>query len=91
MLGKKRNRSSKFRTKSWVEGNDESPGTYNTKSQIKFKTSMLKSSLFDYNDGYVLVSATTTVPNIAAAGAVANNRKNIIIKSCASFTNCINE
>ena len=52
---------------------------------------MLKSSLFDYNDRYVLVSATTTVPNIAAAGAVANNRKNIIIKSCASFTNCINE
>ena len=52
---------------------------------------MFKSSLFDYNDGYVLVSATTTVPNIAAAGAVANNRKNIIIKSCTSFTNCINE
>ena len=36
---------SKFRTKNWVEINDESRGTYNVNSQIKFKTTMLKSSL----------------------------------------------
>ena len=28
---------------------------YNTNSQIKFKTSWLKSSLCDYNDVYILV------------------------------------
>ena len=30
----------------------------NTNSQIKFKTSMLKSSLCDYNAAYILVSGT---------------------------------
>ena len=38
------NKPSKFRTKNWVEINDESRGTYNVNSQIKFKTTMLKSS-----------------------------------------------
>ena len=28
---------SKFKTKNWVEVNDESRGTYNVDSQIKFK------------------------------------------------------
>ena len=44
------NQHSKFRTKNWVEINDESRGTYNVNSQIKFKTTMLKSSLCDYSD-----------------------------------------
>ena len=35
------NQPTKFRTKKWVEANDDSHGTYNTNSQIKFKTSML--------------------------------------------------
>ena len=50
---------------------------------------MLRSILCDYSDAYILVSATITVPNTAAAGAAANNIKNIIIKNCAPFTNCI--
>ena len=33
---------SKFKTKNCVEINDESRGTYNVNSQIKFKTTMLK-------------------------------------------------
>ena len=37
------------------------------------------------------MSATITVPNTAAGGAAANNRKNIIIKYCAPFTNCISK
>ena len=35
------NTLSKFRTKSWVKVNDESRGTYNVNSKIKFKTSIL--------------------------------------------------
>ena len=31
------NQPSKFRTKNWVEINDESRGRYNVNSQIKFK------------------------------------------------------
>ena len=44
------NQLTKFITKNWVEKNDDSCGTYNTNSQIKFKTSMLRSSLYDYSD-----------------------------------------
>ena len=38
------NKTSKFKTKNWVEINDESRGTCDVGSQIKFKTTMLKSS-----------------------------------------------
>ena len=47
------NQLSKFRTKNWVNINDESRGTYNVNSQIKFKTSMLRSSLCNYSDIYI--------------------------------------
>ena len=67
------NRPSKFRTKNWVEINGESRGTCNVNSQIKFKTTMLKSSLCDYSDAYIIVKGTITVNNTAADGAAANN------------------
>ena len=83
------NQPSKFRTKNWVEINDESRGTYNANSQIKFKTTMLKSSLCDYSDAYIIVKGTITVNNTAADGAAANNtNKKVIFKN---FTNCISE
>ena len=86
------NQPSKFRTKNWVELNDESRGTYNINSQIKFKTTMLKSSLCDYSDAYILVKGTITVNNKAAADANANNTdKKVIFKNCAPFTNCMSE
>ena len=40
----------KFRTRNWVEINDESRGTYNASNEIKFKTSMIRSNLCDYID-----------------------------------------
>ena len=86
------NQPSKFRTRNWVEINDESRGAYNVNSQIKFKTTILKSSLCDYSDAYILVKGTITVNNTAAAGATANNiNKKVIFKNCAPFTNCIGE
>ena len=84
------NQPSKFRTRNWVEINDESRGAYNANSQIKFKTTMLKSSLRDYSDAYILVKRTISVNNTAAQGAAANNtNKKVIFKNCAPFTNCI--
>ena len=86
------NQPSKFRTRNWIEINDESRGTYNVNSQIKFKTTMLKSSLYFYSDAYILVKGTITVNNTAAQGAAANNtNENVIFKNCAPFTNCISE
>ena len=86
------NQPYKFRTKNWVEINDESRGIYNVNSQIKFKTIMLKSSLCDYSDAYILIKGTITVNNTAAADTDANDiNKIVIFKNCASFTNCISE
>ena len=67
------NQPSKFRTKNWFEIKDESREAYNVNSQIKFKTTMLKSSLCDYSDAYILVKGTLSVNNTAAADAAVNN------------------
>ena len=50
------NQPTKFRIKNWVEVNDDSREKYNNNSQIKFKTSMFRSSLCGYSDAYILVS-----------------------------------
>ena len=92
MLDDASNLPSKFRAKNWVEINDESRGTYNVNSQIKFKTTILKSSLCDYSDAYILVKRTIAVNNTAAADTDANNNnKKVIFKNCAPFTKCISE
>ena len=44
LLDTESNQPSKFRTRNWVEINDEARGTYSPNKQIKFKTSMLRSS-----------------------------------------------
>ena len=90
LLDNTSNQPTKFRTKNWVEINDQSGGTNNVNNQMKFKTSKLRSRLCDYSDAYILVNATITVPNTGTA-ANPNNRKIIIIKNCAPFTNCISE
>ena len=64
---------SKFRTKNWVEINDVNRGTCNTNSQIRFKTTMLKSSFCDYSDAYILGKGNITVPNTAVTDAHASD------------------
>ena len=54
------NQPSNFRTKNWVETNVDSNRAYSN-SQIRFKTSMLKSCLCDYSDAYILVSGTIII------------------------------
>ena len=76
------NQPTKFRTKNWVGVNDNTHRTYNTNSQIKFKTSMLRSSLCDY-------SGTITVAEVAAGGG--NNNIEVVFKNFAPFTDCISE
>ena len=38
------NHLSKFRTKHWIEINDQSRGVYETNSEIRLKTTLLRSS-----------------------------------------------
>ena len=82
LLGNTPNQTSKFGSKNWVETNDDSRRMYNTNSQIKFKTSMLDSSLCDYRTITVTNTATTS-----AAVKIIN--KKVIFKNHAPFTDCI--
>ena len=92
LLNTESNQPSKFRTRNWVEINDEARGTYSPNKQIKFKTSMLRSSLCHYSDSYILVKGNITVNNSASAGAAANNtNKKVIFKNFAPFTSCISK
>ena len=85
---------SKFKAKNWVEIKDESKGTYNLNSQIKFKSTMLKSSLCDYSDAYILAKGKITITaagDNAAARQADGGDKGVAFKNCAAFTNCISE
>ena len=82
---------SKFRTRNWVEINDESRGIY-ANSDIRFKTTMLRSNLCDYADSYILVKGTITVTgegDDAAAERADERDKGVTFKNCAPFTKCI--
>ena len=87
MLENTPNQPTKFRTKNWVEINDDSRGTYNTKTQIKFKTSMLRTSLCDYNDANILVGGTIAITGVGDNDVVRRlNKRNkgvIFKKLCA--------
>ena len=48
-------------------------GAYSPNKQIRFKIAMLRSSLCDYSDAYILVQRNITVNNTTADGAAANN------------------
>ena len=90
MLDNKPNQPTKFRTKKWVEINDDAHGTNNKDNQIKFKTSMLKLSLCDYSDAYMLVKGTISIA--PQEGDNTNNgNKDVVFKNCVPFTDCISE
>ena len=51
---------------------------------------MLRSSLSDYSNAYILVNGTITVAKTAAQDLPNNaTNKKVIFKNCVSFTNCI--
>ena len=74
-----------FRSKTCVEINDDGRGTYNTNSQINFKNSMLKASLFDCSDACILVKGIISIAPVPPPD------KKIVFKNCAPFTDCISE
>ena len=91
LLDTESNQPSKFRTRNWIEINDESRGNY-ANSDIRFKTTMLRSNLCDYADAYVLLKGTitiTVVGNDDATKRVDERDKGLTFKNCAPFTKCI--
>ena len=88
LLDNETNQPSKFRTRNWVEIDDESRGTY-TSNDIKFKTTMLRSNLCDYADAYILVKGTITITGAGdddAAKQADERNKGVILKNCVPFT-----
>lgn len=53
MLKNTSDQPSKIRADVWVEINGDAHGTYDTNSQVKFKTIALKLRLDNYRDAYI--------------------------------------
>ena len=78
----------RFITKKWIEVHDQSEKNYNVNKEIKIKTSMLRSDLWDYSDAYIVVKGNITVtkkqftaddteaPNNTADNVTATNTAN---------------
>ena len=82
LLDNTMNQRSKFRTKNWVEINDESRGKYD--NSIKFKTSMIRSELCDYSDESIFFSGSMTITgegDDAAAKRAGERDKGLIFKN----------
>ena len=85
LLGNIPDKVPKFITKKWIEVHDQSGGSYSTNKEIRFKTSMLQSDVFD---AYIVVKGTITVE-----GAINRDGKNtsLAFKNNASFIRCISK
>ena len=94
LLEKTPKQPTKFRTKNWLNLIDDSHGIFNTNSQIKFKTSLLRTSFCDCSDAYILVSGTITITSARNKDAVRQldeRKKEVIFKNCAPYTDSITE
>ena len=92
LLDSASNQPSKFRTRNWVEINDESRGACPA-NDIRFKTTMLRCNLCDYADVYILVNGRITITgagdDVAARRQADERDKGVIFKNCAPFTKCM--
>ena len=75
-----------------VEISDDSRETYNTDSQIKVNTMMLKSTWFDYSDAFILFKRIAIVPKTVGTGQPSNNNDvEVAFKNRARITDCASE
>ena len=77
-----------FVTKKCMEVNDLSSGQYSINSNIRFKTSMLRSDLCDYSNAYIVVKGRITVEE---DNDDKTNNKKLIFKNKAPFRSCISK
>ena len=90
MLDNTPNQTTEHRTKNWVERNDNTRGTYNKDSPIKFKTAMLQSSLCDYSDAYILVKGTKST-KAKTRDSRNNGNKEVLFQNFGQCTDCMSE
>ena len=100
LLGVDDGKVRKYNTINWIEINDQSNNVYNDNTAIKFNTPMLRTSLCDFSEAYIILKgkarviadATEAGPdNVPPARNAAQNgsNKKFVFKNCAPFTDCI--
>ena len=79
-----------LRRKKWVGVNYSLHGIFSADSQIKLKTSMLRSSFWNYSDIYIYILVTRTI-TVTGEGAddtakqTGERYQGVIFKNCALF------
>ena len=73
--------NSKFVTRKWNTGKDQSNANYDAGNEIIYKTEVLKSNLCDCNDTYIIVTGGITV--------VSGPTTQVALKTCAPSIDCI--
>ena len=80
------NESSKFATRKLYVINDQNNGQYGRRNEndatIKYDTKLIKPSLCNYSDAYILVTGDIKVADVAA-------NANVAFKNYAPFTRCV--
>ena len=86
LLGDSDKEYSKFATRIWYVINDQNNTRYGEGNEndetVKFEIEVIKSSLCDYSEAYILVTG-----DITATGGDANTK--VAFKNCTPFTKCI--
>ena len=86
LLGDVDGESSKFATKNWYVISDQNNTQYGEGNEngetIKFETKVIKSSLWDCSDAYILVTGYITATD-------GDPKTKVAFKNCAPFTKCI--
>ena len=82
-----------FVKKKWIKVYDQSEGNYNVNKEIRIKSSMLRSDLWDFSDAYIVVKGNITVTKTTADNANDNafGDKKLFFKNNAPFINCISK
>ena len=71
-------------TRKWIEVNDLSGSQYSVNKNLRFKTTFVRSNLWDYSDAYIIAEAAVGVL------AVATNKNDKVEKEFA-FRLCISK
>ena len=79
---------SKFAARKWIEVNNLSGSQYSVNKNIRFKTPMLRSNLFDYSDAYIVVKERIT---IEGDNPINRRNKKLSFQNIAPFRPCISE
>ena len=92
LLGTTLDKIPRFIIKKWVKVYDQSGGSddrYKPSKQIRFKTSVLWSDLWDFSDAYIVVKGDITLTKTHGRGIIDIRNRFLAFKNNAPFTNCI--